>query len=100
MKLPVSPNATPHEYAAEECEEEVRRAPTSENVPVTAAAMANWNDTMPEASLMMDSLSKILRERAGIFTCFDSEATDTASVGPSAAPKANAAAKGWMEPAS
>ncbi len=67
-------------------------APTSENVLVTAAAMANWNDTMPEASLMMDSLSRMLRERAGIFTCLDSEATDTASVGPSAAPNANAAA--------
>ena len=69
-------------------------APTSENVPVTAAAMANWNDTMPEASLMMDSLSRMLRDRAGIVTCLASEATDTASVGPSAAPRANAAASG------
>ena len=94
MKLPVSPNATPTSTPPRNAKKKFAVAPTSENVPVTAAAMANWNDTMPEASLMMDSLSKILRERAGIFTCFDSEATDTASVGPSAAPKANAAAKG------
>lgn len=49
---------------------------------------------------MMDSLSKILRERAGIFTCFDSEATDTASVGPSAGAQGERRGQGdgWNQP--
>ena len=63
-------------------------APTSENVPVTAAAMANWNDTMPEASLMSDSPSKMLLSRGAMSVSFESDATATASVGPSAAPSA------------
>ena len=66
-------------------------ASMSENVPVTAAAMANWKDTMPDASLMSDSPSRMLLERAEMLVSFDSDATATASVGPSAAPKANAA---------
>ena len=61
-------------------------ASTRENVPVTAAAMANWNATMPEASLMSDSPSRML-------VSLESDATATASVGPSAAPSAKAANK-------
>ena len=95
----MSPNATP-EYAAEDAKKKFAVKPTSENVTGDGCGYGGWNDTMPEASLMMDSLSKILRERAGIFTCFDSEATDTASVGPALAQGEHRGQRGWMEPAS
>jgi len=68
-------------------------ASTRENVPVTAAAMANWNATMPEASLMSDSPSRMLLEREEMLVSLESDATATASVGPSAAPSAKAANK-------
>ena len=61
-----------------------------EKDPVTAAASANWNDTMPDASLMSDSPSRMLFWRSGMSVSLESEATATASVGPSAAPSAKA----------
>ncbi len=64
----------------------------NENVPVMAAARANWNETMPDASLSRSSPFKMLACRSGISTSFASEETATASVGPSAAPRAKAAA--------
>ena len=66
---------------------------TRENVPVTAAASANWKATMPDASLMSDSPSRMLLARGEMSVSLESEATATASVGPRAAPRAKAAAK-------
>ena len=64
----------------------------SEKVPVVTAARANWNDTMPDASLRMDSASRMLLSRGAMFVPLGIDATATASVGPRAAPSANAAA--------
>ncbi len=68
-------------------------ASRSENDPVAAAAMANWKQTMPEASFKSSSPLRMPHCRSGMLTCFDRDVTATASVGPKAAPKANAAAK-------
>ena len=68
-------------------------ASARENELVMAAVSANWNATMPEASLMSDSPSRMLFARGERSVSFDSEATATASVGPSAAPKAMAVAR-------
>ena len=68
-------------------------SPTS-NVPVTAAAMANWNPTMPEASLNNDSPLSTPTWRCESDASWLSELTATASVGPRAAPSASAAASG------
>ena len=67
---------------------------TSENVPVMAAATANWNDTMPDASLSSDSAFRMLPERLGLSAVSERDATAMGSVGDSAAPKASAAAMG------
>ena len=55
---------------------------------------------MPEASLMSDSPSRMLLEREEMLVSLESDATATASVGPSAAPSAKAAnqADGRHEP--
>ena len=68
-------------------------APT-ENVPVIAARIENWNPTMPEASLNRDSPLRIPRWRSLSVASWLKDATATASVGPRAAPNAKAAASG------
>ena len=68
-------------------------SPTS-NWPVMAAAIANWKPTMPEASLNRDSPLSTLSWRWVSDASLPSELTATASVGPSAAPSASAAASG------
>ncbi|MFR0869497.1 MAG: hypothetical protein ACLSGS_11060 [Adlercreutzia sp.] len=93
----MSPNATPTSTPPRNAKKKLAVADQREYR--TAAAMANWNDTMPEASLMMDSLSKILRER-GDLHLLDSEATDTASVVRARRPRRTPRPRGWMEPAS
>ena len=64
------------------------------NSPVMAAEIANWNPTMPEASLNRDSPFNTLRWRVVSEASLPNELTATASVGPKAAPKASPAAKG------
>ena len=71
-------------------------AEISEKVPVVSAAIENWNETTPEASLMSDSPESRIDWRRLRLTRFESEATATASVGPSAAPRAKAAASGMV----
>ena len=66
----------------------------SENAPVMPAATANWNDTIPDASLSRDSALRMLPERLGISAVSEREATAMGSVGDSAAHSANAAASG------
>ena len=68
-------------------------SPTS-NTPLTAAAMANWKPTMPDASLNSDSPFSTLVCRCVSAASLPSDDTATASVGPSAAPSAKAAASG------
>ena len=65
-----------------------------ENAPVTAAATANWNETTPDASLIRASPWRIAPSRLPSLASFFKAWTATASVGPSAAPNANAAARG------
>ena len=65
-------------------------------MPVVKAATANWNDTTPDASLISDSPDKSTSWRLVSDALWESEATATASVGPSAAPSANAAASGTL----
>ena len=48
-------------------------------------ASANWKATMPDASLMSDSPSRMLLARGEMSVSLESEATATASVGPRAA---------------
>ena len=67
---------------------------SSENDPAMIAATANWNDTMPDASLSSDSPFRMLPERLGMLAVSDTEATAMGSVGESAAPMARAAASG------
>lgn len=69
-------------------------ASSSENVPVTAAAIANSKDTTPDASLISASPERSDFWRLESETSLPSAATATASVGPRAAPKAKAAASG------
>ena len=71
-------------------------AEISEKVPVVSAAMENWNETTPDASLISDSPESKIDWRRLRLTRFESEATATASVGPSAAPRAKAAASGMV----
>ena len=68
-------------------------SPTA-NWPVIAAEMANWKPTMPEASLNSDSPLSTLRWRVVSEASLPKDVTATASVGPSAAPKARPAANG------
>ena len=63
-----------------------------ENAPVIAAAMANWNATMPEASLISDSPFNSALQRGLMSASFEAADTAMGSVGPSAAPSASAAA--------
>ena len=63
-------------------------------VPVVAAAMANWKETTPDASLSKASPDNWLFWRRERLMSPPSAATATASVGPSAAPSAKAAASG------
>ena len=67
-------------------------ASTRENAPVTAAAMANWNDTTPDASLISASPDSSDFWRPVSRMSLPNAVTATASVGPSAAPSAKAAA--------
>ena len=69
-------------------------ASPNEKTPVTAARIENWKPTMPEASLNNDSPLSTLSWRWVSAASLPSELTATASVGPSAAPSANAAASG------
>ena len=69
-------------------------APRSENDPVVSAAMANWNDTTPDASLMSDSPESRTSCLGVRDARLESDETATASVGPSAAPRAKAATSG------
>ena len=66
----------------------------NENVPVTAAAMANSNATTPDASLNKASPESNDFWRSVSLTSLPMAATAAASVGPSAAPSAKAAARG------
>ena len=90
-KLPRYPSARPMAMPPKKLTTKSSEAFSSENVPVVAAASSNWNATMPEASLMSDSPSRMLLSRGAMSVSFDSDATATASVGPSAAPSAKAA---------
>ena len=49
------PSARPSRMPPKKLTANVDAASVSENAPVTAAAMANWNDTTPDASLMRAS---------------------------------------------
>ena len=93
-KLPKSPSAKPMAMPPKKLTTKSSEAFSSENVPVVAAARANWNATMPEASLMSDSPSRMLLSRGAMFVPLGIDATATASVGPRAAPSAKAAARG------
>ena len=70
----------------------VMPASAAEKVPVTAAAMANWKQTTPEASLMRASPESRAFCRGESLMSLPSATTAAASVGPSAAPRAKAAA--------
>ena len=61
---------------------------------MTAAAMANWNDTTPDASLISASPDSSDFWRPVSRMSLPNAVTATASVGPSAAPSAKAAASG------
>lgn len=84
------PNAMPPKKSTRN----VTPASAAENAPVTAAAMANWKHTTPDASLMSDSPESRIFWRLVSETVEPSAPTAAASVGPSAAAQANAAASG------
>ncbi len=65
-----------------------------EKTPVTRAATANWKETTPDASLSRHSPWRSVFWSLGISTRLPRVVTATASVGPRAAAKAKAAAKG------
>ena len=89
-----SPSTSPSAMPPKKLARNVAVASSSEKVPVTAAAMANWKDTTPEASLMSASPESSVFCRLVRLMSLPRAVTATASVGPSAAPMANAAAKG------
>ena len=67
---------------------------TQLKAPVTTAATANLNATSPDASLMRLSPLRIVVTREGTLSLDVMALTDTASVGETTAPSANAAASG------
>ena len=94
IQLAARPNAAPNSSPPTNSTRKFTEASMRLKVPVMQAASANWNDTMPDASLSSSSPLSRLFCRSGMSICFDSEDTATASVGPSAAPRAKAAASG------
>ncbi|MCW0416163.1 hypothetical protein NB689_001917 [Xanthomonas sacchari] len=74
----------------------VSEASASENVPVIAAATANWKQTRPEASLSSDSPSRMCISRLGIGARAAIEDTAIGSVGDTTAASANATASGMV----
>ena len=93
-QLPSSPSRIPSSRPPTNSTRKSTPASTRENDPVTTAAMANWKDTIPEASFKSSSPFNMEAWRFGMSTCFESDETATASVGPKAAPRAKAAASG------
>lgn len=69
-------------------------ASVAEKAPVTTAAIANWKQTTPEASLMRDSPESRVFCRLVRLTDAPRAPTAAASVGPRAAAQAKAAASG------
>lgn len=72
----------------------VTAAPTSENVPVSAAATAKRKQTRPEASFNSDSPSSTCIMRLGIGTRDVIAETAIGSVGDTIAARANATGSG------
>ena len=93
-QLAKTPNAKPSRVPPRKETTNSPAAAPTENVPVVAARIENWNPTMPEASLNRDSPSRIPCWRSLRVASWLSDVTATASVGPSAAPSARAAASG------
>ena len=59
-RLATKPSTRPMPMPPKKLARKLVDASMMENRPVAAAAMANWNDTIPEASLMSDSPLRML----------------------------------------
>ena len=95
-QLASTPTMQPNTAPPKKVMRNSQAASPTRNWPVTAAAIANWKPTMPEASLNSDSPLSTPIWRCVSVASWLSELTATASVGPSAAPSASAAANGNM----
>ena len=96
MKASTAAHIKPMAMPPKKLTKNVVAASSIEKVPVVSAATANWNDTTPDASLIKDSPDNRTSWRLFNEARCESDATATASVGPSAAPRANAAASGML----
>ena len=89
-----SAKSTPRTMPPTKTQTSETEASQMEKTPVTRAATANWKETTPDASLSRHSPWRSVFWSLGISTRLPRVVTATASVGPRAAAKAKAAAKG------